>query len=177
MKKEEFAYVGCRLLALFYGVKALFDMSSFVTVLISWKASMVAYPETPTGIIYVQLISLCLNILFACLLWFGAGRIVQFLLSEADLFTESSSLTVHQVQTVAFATVGVFILGLTVPEVGRTLFRIIEAKKFDNSSPISMDLTVQIFFLGLRMLIGLFLVFGSKGLSGLLTRLRAPELQ
>lgn len=177
MKKDEFAYIGCRLLALFYGVKALFDVSSFVTVFVSWNSGLFPSSQVSLGMMYMQLIPLCLNILLAFLLWFAAERIVHFLLSETDISIDRSAISANQLQTVAFAAVGVLILGLTFPEIGRTLFRIIEIKKINNSAPVSTEMMVQIFVLGLRLIIGFFLVFGSKGLSGLLTRLRAPKFR
>ncbi|QDT88745.1 hypothetical protein [Gimesia algae] len=180
MKKEEFAYIGCRLLALFYGVKVLFDLIPFVTMWISWKTNLVPFSQAPEGMIYlqmvyVQLIPLGLNLILACTLWFAANQIVKFILS-GDFAVDGGSLTARQVQTVAFAAVGVLILGFTLPDIGATLFRIVEEKKFDNSAPITLDLKVQILLLGLRMLIGMFLMIGSNGLSELLTRLRSPKL-
>ncbi len=56
MKKDEFAYIGCRLLALFYGVKALFDVSSFVTVFVSWNSGLFPSSQVSLGMMYMQLI-------------------------------------------------------------------------------------------------------------------------
>ncbi len=172
MDKEDFAFIGCRLLALYWAVKALYSVSSVVTSWTAWKANVVESSSEMAGIVYFGLVPLALYALVAFIFWFGAARIVRFLLPASGTKGKGDAITLFQVQSVAFASVGILILLSSLPEICGVLYKINQLKQMDSHARASFDTQAQVFELSFRLLLGVLLLFGSKGLSGLLTRLR-----
>lgn len=176
MKKEEVAYIGCRLLALYYVVYALYSVASFVMFLATWKSMLVEHATPPTDFIYYQLVPFFFYVIAACVLWFGAGKIVNSLLPGSDIDNGLSSMTAFQVQSVIFTAIGILVLSLTIPEIAGKLYTITQWQNVNTFSQVSLDFKTQIVELVIRMFVGIYLLFGSKGLSSLILRVRAEKL-
>ncbi|WP_339727831.1 hypothetical protein [uncultured Gimesia sp.] len=176
MKKEELAFIGCRLLGLFYLVNALYAVTTFTLFFVSWKTNQVELTFPETSMIYYQLVPFVFYVLAGCLLWFGAVKIVNHLLPGTTIDNGLRSMTALQVQSVVFSAIGLLVLSLTIPEVGSILFRIAQWDSFSHYSQMPVEFKAQFFGLICRMVLGVFLLFGSNGLSSLLVRLRAAKL-
>lgn len=176
MKKEEIAYIGCRLLGLFYIVNALYSVATFTLFFVSWKTNQVALTIPETSMIYFQLVPFTFYVLAGCLLWFGATKIVNHLLPGTTIDNGLSSMTALQVQSVIFSGIGILVLSLTIPEVGSMLYQMAQWENISHFSQMPVTFKAQLFGLVCRLVMGVFLLFGSKGLSSLLVRLRAAKL-
>ena len=177
MDKKDFAYLGCRLLALYWAIKALYSVSLFVTSWVVWKADIAEFSSEMAGVVYLNLVPLALYVLVALIMWFGASRIVQFLLPVSSTKSEGGAVTLFQVQSVVFAAVGVLVLLSSIPEIGGVLYKINKLTQIDSHVQLSFDTQAQVFELSLRLLLGTLLLFGAKGLSGLLIWLREVGLK
>lgn len=176
MQKEELAFIGCRLIALFYAVKALETVGSFATSLIMWGSQSFDLPKADISVIYFQIIPIAFNGIIACLLWFGAGRIVRSLLSDTEFDQNSRSVSAEQVQSIAFATVGLFILTWGMTDLVNLLFRVYHMKQVSEFAYISTTLQAEGITIACQFILGLCLLIGSKGLSNVIFRLRQPKL-
>tara|TARA_R110002111_G_scaffold262504_1_gene338911 strand:- start:86997 stop:87530 length:534 start_codon:yes stop_codon:yes gene_type:complete len=176
MKKEEIAYIGCRLLGLFYLVNALYAVTTFTMFFVSWKTNQVELTFPETSLIYYQLVPFVFYVLAGCLLWFGAAKIVKHLLPGTNIDNGLSSMTALQVQSLVFSAIGILVLSLTVPDVASTLFQISQWDNTNHFSQMPVEFKAQVFGLLCRVVVGVFLLFGSNGLSSLLVRLRAAKL-
>ena len=172
MKKEDLAYIGCRLLALHWAVKALYSISDFASSWVAWKSDVVEFPSEMAGVVYFNLVPLTLYVSVALLFWFGARRIADFLVPRSSSNNEGGGISLFQVQSVAFASVGILILLSSIPEIGGVLYKVYQLKQIDNHAQAPFDTQAQLFELTLRLVLGVLLLFGSKGLSGMLLRLR-----
>ncbi len=177
MNKDDFAYIGCRLLALYWAVRAIYSLTSFAISYAAWKSSSSEFSNQMEDMIYFSLAPLVLYIIIAIILWFGAGRIVQLILPVNPQKRENSPISLFQVQAVAFASVGLFILFNALPEIGGVLYKVHLAREMDSYAHISFETKALIFEYALRICLGTFLLFGSKGLSGLLVRLRQAGMK
>ena len=170
MKKEEFAYIGCKLLALYWLISALNLLATSVTTV-----SMLQYTESvsyfSTVAIYFSHLPLAVNIIFAIFFWFGANRLVKNIFSNANE-TNDSCITAHQVQIIAFSVVGLLLIVWSVPEIINLLYKIQLLKEFDSYSETPFSVKAKMVELILKSLLGILLFFGAKGLSGLLLRIR-----
>ena len=83
-----------------------------------------------------------------------------------------SSLTALQVQSLVFSAIGILVLSLTVPDVASTLYQISQWDNTSHFSQMPVEFKAQVFGLFCRIVVGMFLLFGSNGLSSLLVRLR-----
>ncbi|MCA9014909.1 MAG: hypothetical protein KDA77_06205 [Planctomycetaceae bacterium] len=176
MKKEEVAFIGCRLLGLFYIVNALYAVTTFSLFFVSWKTHQVERTFPESSLIYYQLVPFVFYVLAGCLLWFGAAKIVNHLLPGTTIDNGLSSMTALQVQSVIFSGIGILVLSLTVPEGGNVLFQMSQWENISHLSQMPVEFKAQIFGLFCKLVVGVFLLFGSKGLSSLLVRLREAKL-
>ncbi|QDT42776.1 hypothetical protein Pan241w_28650 [Gimesia alba] len=176
MKKEEIAFIGCRLLGLFYIVNAIYAVSTFTLFFAFWKTDQVESTFPESSLIFYQLVPFVFYVLAGCLLWFGAAKIVNHLLPGTTIDNGLSSMTALQVQSVIFSGIGLLVLSLTIPEVGSVVFQMTQWENMSHLSQMPVQFKAQIFGLFCKLVVGLFLLFGSKGLSSLLVRLRQSEL-
>ena len=165
MNKEDFALIGCRLLALYWIVMALYTLSSFVIALASWNEYV------NESVIYFGLVPLGLYVSAALVLWFGANRIVHFMV-PSETKNSGGSITFLQAQSIAFSVVGLFLLFSALPEIVMVLYKIHLMKVLDSNVQISFDTKAQILEVSLRIILGGILLLGSNGLSGILIRIR-----
>ncbi|MEQ9069273.1 MAG: hypothetical protein RLO18_21245 [Gimesia chilikensis] len=176
MQKEDVAFIGCRLVGLFYAIKALETVASFVMTFVAWKSGA-QFPASTAAMFSLQLMPFTFYTIAACMLWFGAGTIVKYLLPESDAKVSSSKPTVEQIQSVLFSAVGLLVLTWGITDLGNVLYQLFQLKKASNYAAISTTLQAQCVAVACRLLLGFLLVFGSRGLSSLLTRFRQPELR
>ena len=163
MKKEEVAYIGCRLVGLFYAIKALETVASFVMTFVAWKTASAQFSTSVSGMF--------------CLLWFGSATIVKYLLPDSEIKHASKSVTAEQIQSVAFSAVGLLVLTWGIADLGNVLFQLFQLKQTNDFAHIPLTLQAAGVAVACRLLLGFCLVFGSRGLSGFFTRLRQPELR
>lgn len=176
MRKEELAFVGCRLIALFYIVKVLETLGSFTMILLAWQTKAMDFPTSIAGTFYLQTIPLAFYGIIACLLWFGAGTIVKSLVPDTDQKSKSRNISAEQIQSIAFATIGMLVLTWGISDLVNVLFQIFQLKKVSDFSLISISLQAECITVACRILLGLFLIFGFQGFSSFLIRLRRPKL-
>lgn len=176
MTKEEMAYVGCRLIALFYVMKVLETVGSVIMTLVIWQTHVIELKTSAAGTLYLQVIPFTFYGIIACLLWFGAGTIVKSLVPETPVNSKTRSLAAEQAQTIAFAAIGLLVLTWGISGLVNVLFQLFQLKKVSNFSEISLRLQAEGITVACRVLLGLFLIFGSQGFSRFLIRLRQPKL-
>ncbi|MDF1743495.1 MAG: hypothetical protein P1V19_07340, partial [Gimesia sp.] len=129
MKKEELAFIGCRLIALYYAMKVLETVGSFVMSLFMWRTQTVNLPTADMGIIYLQILPFTFYGIIACLLWFGAGTIVRSMLPDTEMTKKSRSVSAEQVQSIAFTTVGLLFLTWGITDLVKVLSQVIQLKQ------------------------------------------------
>ena len=179
MKKEDFAFIGCRLMALYWAVEAIHSASSFFAMGL-WQINL--YESDPT-VNLIPLLLTALIVLFlwfgtaliALFLWFGAAPITRFLLPASTEKSPSDKVTLRQAQSIAFAAIGVLILSNALPQITGMLYQIYSLSQKD--AQFSAYLQPQMAGLVCQLLLGILLLFGSRGLSGLLHYLRNAGLK
>lgn len=172
MNKEDFIYIGCKLLALFWAMKAIYAFGSFLTAFAAFSTDMTQLTPQMEGLVYFNLVPLVLYVIAASILWFGANKFVKIILPTQSERTENNSITLHQIQSVAFATVGLLVFVSSLPEIGGVLYKIHLMREMDNQAQISFEAKSAIFSSSLKIILGILLFFGAKGLSGLLMQIR-----
>lgn len=170
MQKEEFAYIGCKLLALYWLISAFGLLASFISA-VSMLQNTESISYFSTASLYFSHLPLAVHIILAVFFWFGANRFVKHIFSNT-YETNSSCVTAHQVQTIAFSVVGLLLIVMSAPEIINLLYKIQLLKEFDSYSETSINVKAKMVELTLKTLLGVILFFGSKGLSGILLRIR-----
>jgi len=160
MKKEDLAFIGCRLIAIFWGIKAISLLSHSAQ---AWFALTNPFPPERHSIaVMASVVQVALIAVPALFLWVRADLMAKTILPETDEEVSSSDFNLHQIQTVLFAAVGLFILLSALPEIGVVVY-------FANHSwGVAAALAV-------KCALGLLLFLNAHKLSGRLTRFRQAE--
>jgi len=176
MKKEELAFIGCRLIALYYAAKALETVGSFMMFLVMWRTQAIDLQSANVGVIYLQILPFAFYGIIACLLWFGAGTIVRSLLPDTEFNQNSRSISAEQVQSVAFTTIGLLILTWGITDLVKVLYQVFQLNQASDFAHFSKTLKAEGITVACQILFGFYLMLGSRGLSKLVARLRQPKL-
>jgi hypothetical protein len=172
MKKEEFAFIGCRLFALFWLVRAIYSISSLMVSWAAWKENISDSPRQLEGMFYYSLVPFVLYLTVAIFFWFAANHIVKRIIPADISSQDASGITVYQTQSVIFSGVAILILFSSLPEISGVLYKCHLAKQFDSYSNLSFNDKAQFLELAIRLALGIGLLFGARGLSGLLIKVR-----
>lgn len=172
MSKEDFAFVGCRLIALYWAVLAIFQLSSFINSWVSWLLNDETYKSNMGDLYLFGLWHLIFYVVVALLLWFGAARFSRYLFPENSAVDEAGAITLSQVQSVLFAAVGLYLLLDSLPELLSFLYDHLEMKDLATRVEYSPSKVGRLLEILLRAAFGAALLFGSGVLSGMLTRFR-----
>ena len=108
-------------------------------------------------------------------LWIFTDRISNHLIPKQENNEHDSKLDLDNLQYIAFSVVGILFIIFTIPQIFSLLSSIIKMKEITFDLATTQFKTELIFSAvesGVRLLIGFVLIFGSKGLSGLLRRIR-----
>ncbi|MCB9781438.1 MAG: hypothetical protein H6751_00525 [Candidatus Omnitrophica bacterium] len=161
MKKEDLAFVGCRLIAIFWGFKALSILSHSAQAWFALGTNPFP-PERYSIAVMASVVQVALIAVSALFLWFQADLMVKLILPESPDDESSSEFTLHQIQTVVFAAVGLFILVSAIPELAGVFIP-------------RTNLWVILLGLLVKCGLGLFLLLKADQISGRVSRLPQAE--
>lgn len=171
ISSEDFAIVGCRLIALYYAVLATSQLAFSFTSLV-FLLSMKDDPHRVDNFFF-SFLQLTLYIIIALALWLSARRIARLVCgtdrSEGDREVDFAAL-----QAVAFAAVGLYLvvdsLPVVVQALGYSYHVTVQSPDFQGSYGYSSPDLLPPF---VRLILGLLLLIGARGMSGFVTLLRA----
>jgi hypothetical protein len=115
------------------------------------------------------LVPLVLYLIAGLLLWFFAEPLARRAIPKTT--TASSALNPHNVQTVAFSVVGLYLLTQAVPDLVQLV------SFYSLPGPAAVWTPGNLPGAGIRILFGLWLLLGSSGLVTALTKLRTSGLE
>jgi len=170
MKKEEFAYIGCKLLALYWLINA-FNLlaSSIATISMLKSTESISYFSMAS--LYISYLPIAVHIILAIFFWFGANRFIKHIFYNS-YEKNSSCVTTHQVQTIAFSVVGLLLIVWSTPVIIHLLYKVHLLKEFDSYYETPINIKAGMVELILKFSLGVILFFGAKGLSGFLIHIR-----
>lgn len=172
MTREDAAFIGCRLMALFLALRGLpLLASAAVTVLLTRSEMAPASPLTK-GWFAIQIAAM---ILVPLGLWFGAGRISKYLLPDNPPEQSAEPISSLSLQTTLFAAVGLYILVLALPELAGSLHRLLWTAHWTSQSEGPVREWAHLIECSLRTVLGLILLLRAKGISAFIHNLRGGQ--
>ncbi len=124
------------------------------------------------AVIYFSVVPFLLYVLAALTFWFGVARTVRVLIPAEGKLGRGGASDLLQAQSMAFSAVGMFLLARALPEIGGTLQEFNFMKEMDSYAHMFFETKAHIVELSLRMFLGVLLLFGARGLGGVLIRIR-----
>ncbi|MEW6276602.1 MAG: hypothetical protein AB1556_16015 [Bacillota bacterium] len=175
MTSKDIARLSCKLFSIYTLINAIKSLNYFVVLPLQGKSG--------TGMIATTLILTALpsTLLFASgiILWLYAGKLANYLvpdkMPDKDPPSGGSQIRVEDIQAVAFSVVGIFILVDAAPKLIQIVFNIILLSKLQHAIPgdwVNFTTITRIVELVIQLILGFWLFFGSRGIVGLLKRLR-----
>ncbi len=161
MQKEQIVAIAVRLFAIFLVVYAFRHASSMLP--------LTNYPP-PQNISYIFIASATLPLLLAALLlWIFPLTIAAKLLPRSRRTESAGALSATEIQAVAFSILGLWVLTTAVPDIFYWITYVYVMKNggVDNSA-FSPNLSGRIGATVVELVIGIWLLFGARGLTGLL---------
>ena len=165
MRKEQVVGLALRLFAIFLFIQALRQAAGLIPFLTD---------STPVRIgIGVVLVSTLVPVAIAAFLWLLPLTIATKLIPGVSAKEPRSTLTATEIASVAFPILGLWVLTSAIPDTFHWTMFIYIVKSSDVGRPeLSPENIGNIVATVVELLIGFWLLLGSKGMFGLLKRLR-----
>lgn len=172
MSKKQIAILACRILAIFAFMQAF----SF-TQLVAFQVDAAAQMPEGRGLSTLSAIApVVLLILFAVLLWVFAEGLAQLMIVDDNGAAEAKIVS-EEFQIIGFSVLGLFLLVRAIPEFTGNLLNYILIEKQLLFRGNSMRLLIQFSVDILKIILGLGLLFGARGLAGLIKTFRTMGLK
>lgn len=175
MSSRDVAFVGIRLLAVYVALKLVYVLYSAGGLYWFLAGEGGAFPG-PGGIkvtIWNGVFGAGMYLVVTSALWFSAGPLSRYVAPERASAGTVSELRVPEWMNIAFAAIGLYVLVYALSGIVRELHGALVLKgaygEYRHVDPRDTALYWQ---LATEMVLGLVLLFGSSGLSGLLRRLQ-----
>jgi len=131
------------------------------------------------------LIPVIIPFLLAIILWIYSGKIANYIVPKVtneyinepiDNSEIESNFNINLMQSMAFSIVGLIIIVLTLPEIATAIVNLLQYNKIGieyASDKYSIETYSLLIEKGIKLILGIGLFFGGKGLTGLLNKIRS----
>jgi hypothetical protein len=170
MKKTDIAYLACRILAIYIFFRALQNLS-FIPLFFQGSAE----PVMRVLMVLTALVPFLILAALSAVLWIFAGRFVQYLLPRSEEVDEQVlMINTKEIYTIAFAVVGVVIVAITIPEFFQIIpnITVLKSQAPFTDPMFKLQTTFALIEKIVQFAIGFGLIFGRRGLSVLLSKIR-----
>ncbi len=182
MNTKNIAFVSIKVLAIYTFLQALLNIAKLINyvalhyISADFLHQLTNFTTFETQINLVSILPFILLLLISVILWKNADRLFSHIASENLVNNDNQHMiTIHHLQTTAFAIVGLIIIASTIPEFFPIVPNLMKLYQLGNAHA-TFDLKFSTYFLIIeqivKLIIGFSLFFGSNGLSGLLRRIR-----
>ncbi len=164
MTKREIATLSFKVLSLYAFIKAIDKLSSLINYMYKYRLSEV-------GILNFMIFAAPVLLLLLCggILWFIAPLLASSI-SKSTAAEDNSAASLLSIQMVAFSVVGLYMLADSLPAVVRSIIWhfTTASHSMGERSPLVGDIIGSL----VQIVLGLWLLFGSRGLVNFINSMR-----
>ena len=165
MTKKEIATLSFKVLSLYAFIKAIDKLSTLINYMYKYRLSEV-------GILNFMIFAAPALLLFLCggLLWFIAPMLASSISKSKTVSEDNAAASLLSIQAVAFSIVGLYMVANSLPAIVRsTIWHFTTASNsMGESSPLVGDIMGSL----VQIVLGLWLLFGSRGLVNFINSIR-----
>ncbi|MFD2045073.1 hypothetical protein ACFSTA_15420 [Ornithinibacillus salinisoli] len=184
MNQKDFAFIALRIFACYLFIKSFMDVSHIVNyyVLPMYYEDLQELAQSNVINLILVLGPVLVQILISIVVWLYAEKFSRFVIpkyKEIKIKEESNqnefSLTAHQFQVAAVSIVGLVFIVYTLPtffSLAQSWISLKEVGVGFDTTEMKRELLFAFLEKLLRLILGIVLFFGSKGIVGLLRRIR-----
>lgn len=180
LNEKNIANIACKVLSIYVIVLGIKQISYLLSISLSGYLSLGFNRGTIIQAIFISILPSIILVAIGLILWIKSKKISSHMICEnINLETSTTSINVYELQSAAFSIVGIIILINLIPDVGA----LISKQAFFSSNYISketiyrFEIKVSITEMIIRFIIGLLLLFRSKGLVGFIKNLQHAGLE
>jgi len=168
MTKHEIAALACKILGIYAIIQAMMILFHF-----GQTFRYLDYRQ-PEGIstawsMIVGLVPFVLLLIFGILLWLLADQLAERMVSASEISDTRSKTNGAYIQAIAFSVVGLFVLAHAIPRAIQLIISLaLSSPTMQNPWGLYANRIAQFGALVAQFAIGLWLVFGARGLIGIL---------
>jgi len=167
MTNRDIALLSFKILAIFAFIRAV-ELSS--------KVIQYFYEEATEGYIWIGLQVLLppvLLILIGIILWIFAPNLSRYVFASSDSNKKSEAVSYTELQTIIFSAFGLIVIVDSLPLLIRSIIAIFMFKVYSISGKESvLQRNIYLLFTALKTVIGIWLLFGSRGVVKFVQSLR-----
>jgi len=152
----------CRLIAISLGIKFFTILPSVFLVLTTYEA------QNGVSMLWQVVISDVFYLIIAILFWVLAEPIARIIIGKDSDLSGTLDINIPKLQAGAFSVVGIFTLCTAIPGLVRAVSNVIMIESMISGvNEASIDFRAQAISYGVQILIGVLLLFGSKGIANI----------
>ena len=149
----------CRLIAISLGIKFFTILPSVFLVLTTYEA------QNGVSMLWQVVILDVFYLIIAILFWVLAEPIARIIIGKDSDLSGTLDINIPKLQAGAFSVVGIFTLCTAIPGLVRAVSNVIMIESMISGvNEASIDFRAQAISYGVQILIGVLLLFGSKGI-------------
>lgn len=163
MRALQIVGIGLRVLAILLFIGTLRGMAPFVSL----------YTKNPSleSLIMIGVVVL-ISVLISVWVWFFPLTIASKLVPCIPESEEDKPITQHEFQAIGFSLIGLWVLTQSIPDIFSWGFYVYAIMHSETAVEYSMEDFAGIVVTGVELVLGIFLLLGSKGLSGVIHKFR-----
>ena len=152
----------CRLIAISLGIKFFTILPSVFLVLTTYEA------QNGVSMLWQVVISDVFYLIIAILFWVLAEPIARIIIGKDSDLSGTLDINIPKLQAGAFSVVGIFTLCTAIPGLVRAVSNVMMIESMSSGvNEASIDFRAQAISYGVQILIGVLLLFGSKGIANI----------
>lgn len=169
MNYKNLAKISCKVIAITTFIKAFIFLPSIIyTFSIDNNNYKISINDMLPSITTVAVL-----ILFSIILWIFADKISDRMVNVKEEENEKLNINYKKLQYIAFSVIGLFLIATSIPTISKNIFEIYRVNSIGmKDTYYKARLYSSIVGEIIKLLIGLLLLFKSKGLVNILIRLR-----
>lgn len=179
MSEKNIAKIACRVIAIYIMIKGL-EQAFYLFGIFYYKPSVIQGFDRNTIIqmILGSIIPLAFYIILGIILWVKATKISNYMIDD-DTENNKTNINVNRLQSAAFSVVGLIILVKLIPEILNFIPRLayFSGDYIPKETIIWLEIKVSIIGIVIKFIIGLLLLFKSRGLVGFIKGLQKAGLR
>jgi hypothetical protein len=172
MKRTDIAFLACRVLAIYIFFRALQHLSHITLFIPRYDD-----PEVRVQTFFYFFAPFLVLVCFGVVLWIFAGRTVQYIFPMTEEGVEQvTMINTKEIYALAFSIAGIILLAVAIPGIFQVISSIVVLNTHYDSLGPHPVMKIQTTFAFMekiaQLVIAFCLIFGSRGLSELLSKIR-----
>lgn len=163
--------MSCRIISIYAFVKFIMFFQSYFYVFYQNSRNQI---EQNNVLMFLPFFSL---LFLSIILWVYADKISQFMVKESENSRDIVKLDYVKLQAISFSVVGVVILTNSIPEIIKTVLNIKLLISKQLVDRVLITYKTQMIGYGIKIIMGLWLLFGASGIVGLIKTLRTVGVE